>query len=355
MSLVNDMLNDLEARRANEPKQSVNLDWLTASKTGKGSTATLLRFLPVAIVLLCVLIVAYHYQPWKSLEVIDKAMAGNIVATVAVDKAEDEKAVQVAATQAVPVKNEATVEAVVKEKTETEVTQSVKPVIAQVVTEQKHPSVERIAVETPPVKPVVVKKSLPLTPQQKDKKAVTKAKALIRAKNLQEAEQVLSEQLSVQPRSLQSGELLASLLLSQQRNDEALRLIDQLQQQFGEQANLIMMKARLEIQRGNHPAALSELKKHSPNKFEYPSYYELMAMAAQRSNKFKLAQDTYSDLLKVDAKRGDWWFGLAVSFDAQMQGSNAAIAYQRALKEKGLSSTLQAYAEQRLSVLAGKR
>jgi hypothetical protein len=64
MSLVNDMLADLDTRRASQPKQNVDLEWLAASYSANGSRSVLLKYIPVLIIAVCIIFVAVYYRPW---------------------------------------------------------------------------------------------------------------------------------------------------------------------------------------------------------------------------------------------------------------------------------------------------
>jgi MSHA biogenesis protein MshN len=217
------------------------------------------------------------------------------------------------------------------------------------------PSIEKIEAliteeEVVPVR--AVKKILPLTPQQKDQKVARQAREMIQAGKLSEAIVVLQQQLNSQPQSLYSGELLATLLLSQQRLTETAQLLDQLLAFSPKRVELMVIKARMYLQANENQQALTYLQSQKPTVIEHSAYYEILATAAQRSGDYVAAQKTYTTLLGLDGSRADWWFGLAVAFDAQADTNNALAAYQRALSQRGLGKNLKNYASQRISALA---
>jgi len=130
-------------------------------------------------------------------------------------------------------------------------------------------------------------------------------------------------------------------------------LLQQMQSGYTRDIGLMVMRARMYLQSDEPEKALTYLQQQQPSLLEYPTYYEMQATAAQRSGDYQLARKTYASLLRVDGSRADWWFGLAVAFDAQAENNHALVAYQRALGQRGLTRTLQDYANRRVDELAG--
>lgn len=395
MSLVNDMLNDLDARRAQQPKSEVNLDWLVGSRQKGRAKRSRLQWLPVIAALAGVMAVTVYYKPWqlitisedvypqpektrgalpvipqyanssepkqKSSPVLSKpdktadietetqgvsAEPGPIISNEMARPSQD---IYVAKADDKPATQEKTIESV-----------NASPAISgnQQVTKKALPETEQNSVsngerqETVAALPVI-KKALPLTAERLDQKIAKEALNKMRVGATNEAMAMLQKQLHSKSDSIHSGKLLISLLLSQQRFVEADQLLQQIQAAFPKHIGLMVMKARMHLQSDEPAKALAYLQQQRPPLLEYPTYYEMQATAAQRSGDYQLARKTYASLLRVDGSRADWWFGLAVAFDAQAENNHALVAYQRALGQRGLTRTLQDYANRRVGELAG--
>jgi MSHA biogenesis protein MshN len=204
-----------------------------------------------------------------------------------------------------------------------------------------------------PTSKKIVKTVLPPTAERIDKQVMSDARGLIAQGGSRRAEQQLREQLSENSASLHSGKLLASLLLAQQRPDEAQAVISQLQTHYPKDIEVVMLQARLYLLQGEPAKAVEVQRLPKPLLVEYPSYYELLALASQRAGQYELSGRVYKGLLEFDDSKGDWWVGLAIAHDMQKQYSIARKAYRQALLKKDISESLQQYAQQRVSELVG--
>ena len=146
--------------------------------------------------------------------------------------------------------------------------------------------------------------------------------------------------------------MLASLLLSQERYKGVEALYTALQVRGVDSADLRTVMGRSYLVTGQPDKAVSLLSRSGADVFTHPGYYEVLALAAQRSQRYELSSRTYQKLLQTDPKRGDWWIGLAIGYDQRENFNAARVAYERALRFSGLSVQLDRYARQRLTELA---
>lgn len=395
MSLVNDMLNDLDARRAQQPKSEVNLDWLVGSRQKGRAKRSRLQWLPVIAALAGVMAVTVYYKPWQLITISEdvypqpKKNYGTVpvipqyanssepqykkspvlskpdkpadIETVAQGVSAEPRPLipnemgtpsqdlHVAKVGDTPVTQEKAVESVNASPAISDNQQVAKKALSETEQNSVSDGEQQEAVAALPV----IKKALPMTAERLDQKAAKEALNKMRAGATQEAMVMLQKQLYSKPDSIHSGKLLISLLLSQQRFVEADQLLQQMQAAFPKHIGLMVMKARMHLQSDEPEKAVAYLQQQQPPLLEYPTYYEMQATAAQRSGDYQLARKTYASLLRVDGSRADWWFGLAVAFDAQAENNHALVAYQRALGQRGLTRTLQDYANRRVGELAG--
>ncbi len=135
---------------------------------------------------------------------------------------------------------------------------------------------------------------------------------------LGKVENVLQQGLSLTPENLDFRKLYARLLLNDQRQDEAIAL----------------------LQTEPVPAMTQDLE-----------YYALLAALFQESGKFNAASSIYGQLVQTQPQAGLWRMGLAISLEQSGKPEPARNAYQKALKLPGLNPDLRSYIQSRLQVL----
>lgn len=197
----------------------------------------------------------------------------------------------------------------------------------------------------------MVKKSRPLTAAQRDEKAFREAQSLIRRGLLLEAEQDLRQQLERSPGSTRSAQLLGSLLLSQERHAALRSLHGNLALRGADSFELQALVGRSLLVSGHPAKAVELLSRRLPDVFLQPGYHEILALAAQRAEDYRLSAATYQRLIRTDHRRADWWLGLAIALDQQQLDGAAGQAYQRAMQYPGLSAAMLGYARDRLQAL----
>ncbi len=369
MSLVNEMLNDLDDRRKKQPAEAVDVSWLATGPSANAPEKKVQLWLLPAIVVVAAFIFVFWQYVRNDLAVVAQETSVEKAEVITAEKpiiTPVPEQPKVVASEKQPV---VVVQPVVTAQTEQPVKpESEKPepekqeqVTNKAAVVQAAPDVEKtVAKATTVSKPAAkvttsaVKKPLPLTPAQQDQRVFLSAQSLIRKAKYAEAEAELNALLDREPRAIKSAELLASLLLSLQRYAAVDSLYQRLASQKIGSYDLQAIVARSYLMAGRAAQAVSLLSASEPSLADHPAYYEILALAAQRDRQYALSAQTYQRLLRTNANRGDWWMGLAIGLDQQQQYASASNAYRRALQLAGLSDTLRAYAEQRLTALAGK-
>lgn len=228
-------------------------------------------------------------------------------------------------------------------------------------------AVERIAKAAPepakPAPPVAVKGKSPETvaadiskdikqvsPQQRAENAYRLAYANLQQGRMNEAEESLRQALQHDPRHVAARQALAALLVESKRLDRAEQLLQQgLEQQPGH-SGFAMTLARLQVERGDAATALATLQRNPPAG-ENADYHGFLAALLQRGERHKEAIEQYHAALRVNQNAGPWLLGLGISLQADNQPARAAEAFRRARQNGNLSPELQAFAEQRLKQL----
>ncbi len=148
-----------------------------------------------------------------------------------------------------------------------------------------------------------------------------------------------------------SRETLAKLLIQQGENERALQVVDMGLAIAPRFYGYRKIKARLLLGQGSAEDALALLNNSAPSVSADPEYHDLLATANLSSQRFDSAVVSYQMLLQHDETVGRWWYGLGASMDAQGRTSEAANAYERALRSGELSANLRQNSQQRLQAL----
>lgn len=208
--------------------------------------------------------------------------------------------------------------------------------------------------DAPPVKAAepgpaveISKEIKSVSPQQRAENAYRMAYASLQQGRMGEAEQSLRQALQYDPRHAAARQALAALLVEGKQLGRAEQLLQQgLALQPGH-AGYAMALARLQVERGDVATALATLQ-HNPPGSENAEYHGFMAALLQRSERHKEAIEQYQIALRTNPGAGAWLLGLGISLQADNQPAKAAEAFRRAKSSNSLSPELQAFAEQRL-------
>lgn len=199
-----------------------------------------------------------------------------------------------------------------------------------------------------PVQPVEISKEIKqISPQQRAENAYRTAYASLQQGRMGEAEDSLRQALQFDPRHAAARQALAALLVEAKQLGRAEQLLQQgLELQPGH-SGYAMTLARLQVERGDVPAALATLQRNPPSG-ENAEYHGFMAALLQRVERHKEAIEQYQAALRSNPGAGPWLLGLGISLQADNQPAKAADAFRRAKSSASLSPELQAFAEQRL-------
>ena len=335
MSLLNDVLRDLQSRGAPEPRPLDGLEPVATVKSRPG-----LPLWPLAIAALAV--VVFAWRPVTLAFANDRPQAPTD--TVATDLP--------AATAPPPA---------------TAVVQAAAPVPAAAVPKPRPADV------TAPVAPPAVEEPQPAPEPEADGPAAA-AETLIVRRQPAKVEDGTSAPLGSGLQALQSGNLAGAekffrnalaidasdarawsyLYETQARAGKAAAAEQTLQRSLGsasETAALAKLYARLLIERSETARAIMVLQNHRPTQTPDSDYDAFLAALLQQQGKFSEAGALYRELLDRDPQPGAWWIGLAMSSDSLGDRAAALAAFERALRADRLKQPLANYARRRIAEL----
>lgn len=209
------------------------------------------------------------------------------------------------------------------------------------------PSADKPARATKELPPAEFNKEIKQTsPQQRAENAYRQAYASLQQGRMGEAEEGLRQVLQIDPRHAAARQGLAALLVESKHLDRAEQVLQQgLELQPGH-TGYAMTLARVQVERGDVAAALATLQRNPPNA-ENAEYHGFLAALLQRAERHKEAIEHYQSALNLNPAAGQWLLGLGISLQADNQTAKAAEIFRRA-KQSNISPELKAFAEQRL-------
>ncbi len=369
MSLINNMLKDLDQRQAPAPGAVPSLSGTSVQVT----TPPPKRRSPVLIPTLLVVLVAAAYLGWNQFRKSPVQLAAAPVATVAAAPNANpastmaptaastpmpKPAVRVIATTPAPVR------AAANSKTsmipETKPVASNKEVLAKAeppVTAQPNPAA-RVAEAPAPaaVKPAAEKQvsnasPAPLSgikvtsPQQRSDNLYRQAIALLQQSRTADAQQALRQAVAEYEGNQSARQLLAASLIDAGRHSEATALLQQGLLLTPGHSGFSMLLARLQVADGNTTQALSTLEGGLADAGDSGEYHAFFATLLQGQGKHAEAITHYITALRSNPSAPSWLIGAGISLAADNKLNDAVEAFQRALDVGGLSPELTRFAD----------
>ena len=208
------------------------------------------------------------------------------------------------------------------------------------------------AAPTPPATATSMRKTpRPLSPQARAEQAFAAGLEALQQNQWRVAEQRLRKALEADAAHLRARESLAGLLLHQDRRREAEQLLAAGLETQPQAPALARLYARLILDRGRSDTAIRVLETALANAVDDAEYLALLAGIYQRSQRYAEAVSSYRAALSLESGRAAWWLGLGLALEGRGEVKPAAGAYRSALANPGLNEAARRYARQRLQRL----
>lgn len=151
--------------------------------------------------------------------------------------------------------------------------------------------------------------------------------------------------LADDPEHLAARQLLIKLNVDRRAYDLAQADLEEGLRRLPKQTAWAMLLARLRVERGDPGAGLAVLERHEAYAGTAADYQGAMAAMLQRLNRPAEAELRYFRAAQSEPVNGRWWLGLGMAREAQGKNAEAREAYRLALTASGLSAELRAFAE----------
>ena len=181
------------------------------------------------------------------------------------------------------------------------------------------------------------------------------ALAAVRAGQDQLAIQLLEQLIAQEPSNTAARKKLAALLFAQDQAVRARVVLDAGIQLYPQDASMRLMLARLLKQQQQVAAAFTVLNTEVPLPSVSAEFLGVRASMADQLAEYDVAHADYLRLTQLQPDQARWWLGLAIASERINASAQALTAYQQAASMNQLSRDVQRFVQQRISLLVGNQ
>ncbi|HEX7635885.1 MAG TPA: tetratricopeptide repeat protein [Noviherbaspirillum sp.] len=190
-----------------------------------------------------------------------------------------------------------------------------------------------------------------LSAQQRAENAYRQAISVLQQGKAAEAISGLEQALRLDPKHVAARQTLIGILLDSKRSEEALRHAQEGYRLDPAQVGMAMILARLQLEKGELRGAIETLEHTLPYAADHADYQAFLAGLLQRNDQHKEATEHYLLALQKAPQNGVWWMGMGISLCAEHRIAEAQEAFKRAKASNTLSVELLAFVEAQLNQL----
>lgn len=214
----------------------------------------------------------------------------------------------------------------------------------------------RLAGDEPPVKPSgksqerprIEKTAIATTPRSRAEMLLSAARSSLSDGHHLEAEELLRKSLTEDPSYTAARRLLLRLYWDQRKQAEVEQLLRDGMSSSPSVSEWPLALARVYVERGDTTLAQALLSEVQSRLDKDPEYHGFVGALAYRQNRIQEAIDAYLVASRLAAGEGRWWLGLGLALEAGQRRSDAREAYRRARATGTLNPDLMALVDQKL-------
>lgn len=214
---------------------------------------------------------------------------------------------------------------------------------------QPAPNVEIQSTTEAPVSSSVIRS--PRSPSfiERDQMQVQDAMRLAGNNQIPQAMQQLLEFVANNPNAHNSREAMVKLALQQGDTLGAEQLLQTGLSLDANRPGYLKLKARMLLSDGQAAEAMGLLSARVPSIQSDIEYHDILATTYLSSQNYERAAQSFQALVNQNRNEGRWWYGLASAWDSLGRTRDAQLAYEQAIKLPNLSSALRLRSQQRLA------
>lgn len=190
-----------------------------------------------------------------------------------------------------------------------------------------------------------------LTPAQMAENEYREAANFLVQGRVAEAQESFRQALQHNPAHTGARQGLFGLLIEAKRNGEAEQTLRDGLKINPNQPGFSMALARLQLDRNDVAGATETLQGSLAGAQNSPDYLAFYAALLQRQSRHREAAEQYQAALRLAPQSGVWLMGMGISLQALGRNADAQDAFRRAKASNSLSAELQSFVEQRLRQL----
>lgn len=195
------------------------------------------------------------------------------------------------------------------------------------------------------------KKFRPPTPEQLADVSFRSGLAYIQKGNINEGMRELKNTLSHYQGHAKAREILAGLLIKSGQNSDAAALLKKGIELHPEHSQFAKLYSRVLLEEGKTQAALQVLETNRPLLIQDPEYYAILAAVYQQVGQYQFASAIYNQLVAIQPNSGIFWMGLGISLEADGNSGKAIQAYKRAKASGTLDQNLLQFIDGKIITL----
>ena len=196
--------------------------------------------------------------------------------------------------------------------------------------------------------PQISKQPAAGTPNEQAEAEYRRGIAAIKRGDTTEAGEALRSALRATPTHVGARQALLGQLTEQQRWADAETLALDGVSLLPQHSEWALLAARLMYERGDADLALETLNQHAARARQNADYQVMHALLLQRAGRYTDAANCYRTALAQRPNEGRWWFGLGRALDADRRDAEARQAYEKARDSGNLPPDLLQNVDRRL-------
>lgn len=185
-------------------------------------------------------------------------------------------------------------------------------------------------------------------PRDRAEALYRKAIAEVNQGRVADGSEMLREALKQDPMHVPARQLLVRLVLELRQTEAAMTLLENGLEILPAQIGWAMSLARLQAERGDYTAAWKTLQHSEPAAAGNADYQGFAGHVLLRLGKSREAAEHFRHALRSSPADGRWWLGLGLAFEADGRVDEAREAWQTARRSTNLMPDLQRLVEQKL-------
>lgn len=349
MSLINEVLNDLEKRGADTPLGGVAIHSVPPRE--RYHLTIMLVIGGVLLLGMLALLKWYMARPQAAAPERSGAMAAPVAASGSPISAVASATIAASAEAVSAVPGTSPQSARLHGKPLLEVKAEEMPAVEVKKKARRKPEQGMSLAESAPANDFESQQLKKVSPQQRAENEFHKANMAVQEGRTNDALAGYESALLIDPTHKAARRGWVAVLLSLKRNEEAERVLQRGLRHDSHDTSFAMLLARLQVERDAVPLALQTLQKTLPYAEGQADYQAFVAALLQRQDQHNEAVARYQLALKLAPNNGVWLMGMGISLQALQRNQDARDAYQRALASNSLSPQLQAFVQKKLQEL----